>query len=376
MSDPVTPTDTPAAQAAAGDVWRVVLADGDVGVCVPRDCEDGSWSAVVRWPGGAMSRADGSDAGQAVWRAAVERCEWLYGRDDVAAYVVEVLAPGESPRAELAHRAEQGAVDTARIDRALATIDALTRERDRLTADLARLRALFAAGESIDVAGVVARLRAATAYCERDCAKPVSVAGGDVVNACDAIEHLARHLVALAARVTAAEAAAAFATGERDAARSIAAGFREQCDLALAVAGEAQAARDAAEAQRAALAVARKAVVDASARYGAAWDAVLTMPPTAAQSEEIAAALRVSYEAQDALSVALDALLRGAPSGYVRASVVREYLAAVETEALVAIEECAPREVMAWRARYAAAMDARDATRTALDAALAAAGAT
>lgn len=186
----MTPTDTPAAQAAAGDVWRVVLADGDVGVCVPRDCEDGSWSAVVRWPGGAMSRADGSDAGQAVWRAAVERCEWLYGRDDVAAYVVEVLAPGESPRAELAHRAEQGAVDTARIDRALATIDALTRERDRLTADLARLRALFAAGESIDVAGVVARLRAATAYCERDCAKPVSVAGGDVVNACDAIEHL------------------------------------------------------------------------------------------------------------------------------------------------------------------------------------------
>lgn len=148
----VTPTDTPAAQAAAGDVWRVVLADGDVGVCVPRDCEYGSWSAVVRWPGGAMSRADGADAGQAVWRAAVERCEWLYGRDDVAAYVVEVLAPGESPRAELAHRAEQGAVDTARIDRALATIDALTRERDRLTADLARLRApLEVCGVTIDI---------------------------------------------------------------------------------------------------------------------------------------------------------------------------------------------------------------------------------
>ena len=146
----VTPTDTPAAQAAAGDVWRVVLADGDVGVCVPRDCEDGSWSAVVRWPGGAMSRADGADAGQAVWRAAVERCEWLYGRDDVAAYVVEVLAPGESPRAELAHRAEQGAVDTARIDRALATIDALTRERDRLTA---RLRAPLAG----DLAAIEAR---------------------------------------------------------------------------------------------------------------------------------------------------------------------------------------------------------------------------
>ena len=154
----MTPTDTPAAQAAAGDVWRVVLADGDVGVCVPRDCEDGSWSAVVRWPGGAMSRADGSDAGQAVWRAAVERCEWLYGRDDVAAYVVEVLAPGESPRAELAHRAEQGAVDTARIDRALATIDALTRERDRLTADLARLRAPLTGA----LAAIEARAVAAT----------------------------------------------------------------------------------------------------------------------------------------------------------------------------------------------------------------------
>jgi len=123
----VTPTDTPAAQAAAGDVWRVVLADGDVGACVPRDCEDGSWSAVVRWPDGAMSRADGSDAGQAVWRAAVERCEWLYGRDDVAAYVVEVLAPGEPSRAEL-------------------------------TADLARLRAPLAG----DLAAIEARAVAAT----------------------------------------------------------------------------------------------------------------------------------------------------------------------------------------------------------------------
>ncbi len=60
-------------------------------------------------------------------------------------------------------------------------------------------------------------------------------------------------------------------------------------------------------------------------------DAVTAMPPTAAQSEEIAAALRVSYEAQDALSVALDALLRGAPSGYVRASVVQRYMHATET---------------------------------------------
>lgn len=86
----------------------------------------------------------------------------------------------------------------------------------------------------------------------------------------------------------------------------------------------------AAEAAHAALAVARKAMIDAGERYRAAWDAVTAMPPTAAQSEEIAAALRVSYEAQDALSVALDALLRGAPGGYVRASVVQRYMHAAE----------------------------------------------
>jgi hypothetical protein len=62
--------------------------------------------------------------------------------------VVEILSPGEPSRAELAHRAEQGAVDSARIDRALATIDALTRERDAALADAAGLRAVVAGRET------------------------------------------------------------------------------------------------------------------------------------------------------------------------------------------------------------------------------------
>ena len=56
---------------------------------------------------------------------------------------------------------------------------------------------------------------------------------------------------------------------------------------------------------------ARAASVAAAARYTAAWDAVGTMPPTPAQSEEIAAALRVAYEAGDALTAALDAAGEG-----------------------------------------------------------------
>ena len=101
MTDPTSPTTPDAAAPDALATWRVVLSCGDVGTCVPRDCEDGSWSAVVRWPDGAISRADGSDAGQSVYRAAVERCEWLYGRADDAAYVAEVLPPGVPSRAEL-----------------------------------------------------------------------------------------------------------------------------------------------------------------------------------------------------------------------------------------------------------------------------------
>lgn len=56
---------------------------------------------------------------------------------------------------------------------------------------------------------------------------------------------------------------------------------------------------------------ARAVSAAAAARYTAAWDAVGTLPPTAAQSEEIAAALRAAYEAGDALTAALDAAGEG-----------------------------------------------------------------
>lgn len=76
--------------------------------------------------------------------------------------------------------------------------------------------------------------------------------------------------------------------------------------LARAEAAEAEVARLRAivESVRAA----RAASAAAATRYTAAWDAVGTLPPTAAQSEEIAAALRAAYEAGDALTAALDAL--------------------------------------------------------------------
>jgi len=73
-------------------------------------------------------------------------------------HAAEVAAARAEALREFAHRAEQGAVDTARIDRALATIDALTRERDRLAADLARLRApLTGALAAIEARAAAAR---------------------------------------------------------------------------------------------------------------------------------------------------------------------------------------------------------------------------
>lgn len=56
---------------------------------------------------------------------------------------------------------------------------------------------------------------------------------------------------------------------------------------------------------------ARAVSAAAAERYTAAWDAVGTMPPTPAQSEEIAAALLAAYEAGDALTAALDAAGEG-----------------------------------------------------------------
>ena len=99
---------------------------------------------------------------------------------------------------------------------------------------------------------------------------------------------------------------------------------------------EALVERDAAEARLAALAGAVDAVraahataTEAGAQYRAAWDAV-DATPTIPQSEAIAAALRVSYEAQETLDTALTTLLRGAPGGYVEARVVRAYLDALD----------------------------------------------
>lgn len=80
-------------------------------------------------------------------------------------------------------------------------------------------------------------------------------------------------------------------------------------ERARAEAAEAECARLRAivESVRAARAVSTAAAT----RYTAAWDAVGTMPPTPAQSEEIAAALLAAYEAGDALTAALDAAGEG-----------------------------------------------------------------
>lgn len=96
----------------------------------------------------------------------------------------------------------------------------------------------------------------------------------------------------------------------------------EAVRLLVAERDAAIAARDALAGAVAAVRAARVAASAAGARYSAAWDTVVAMPPTALQSEEIAQALRVSYEAQDALWAALDALLTGTPVAMVRASVV------------------------------------------------------
>lgn len=125
--------------------------------------------------------------------------------------------------------------------------------------------------------------------------------------------------------------------------------------------------RDAAVAARDALAgavhvvrVAFAATTASGAQYGAAWDAVDAMPPTALQSEGIAAALRTSYEAQETLEGALTALLDGAPADVVRGDVVRAYLAAADA---------LPGDL----ATINAAIDKERAARAALDAALLAA---
>jgi len=151
------------------------------------------------------------------------------------------------------------------------------------------------------------------------------------------VHDLAAQVIALADALRAAEARAVVAVAERDA----------------AVTGHAALAA-AVDAVR----VASVPVAEASARYRAAWDAV-DGTPTIPQSEAIAAALRVSYEAQETLDAALTALLRGAPSGYVAAAKVRAYLDALDVAVSPAL--------------LGAALDRERVARTALEAALAAA---
>jgi hypothetical protein len=112
-------------------------------------------------------------------------------------------------------------------------------------------------------------------------------------------------------RADAAEAECARLTTERDAARRAATLAETERDTLRALTDSMRAdnvrLRGIVESVRSARAVSAAA----AARYTAAWDAVGTLPPTAAQSEEIAAALRAAYEAGDALTAALDAAGEG-----------------------------------------------------------------
>ena len=112
-------------------------------------------------------------------------------------------------------------------------------------------------------------------------------------------------------RASAAEAECARLTTERDAARRAATFAEMERDtlrgLTDAMRADNVRLRAIVESVRSARAVSAAA----AERYTAAWDAVGTMPPTPAQSEEIAAALLAAYEAGDALTAALDAAGEG-----------------------------------------------------------------
>lgn len=122
---------------------------------------------------------------------------------------------------------------------------------------------------------------------------------------------LAGEIVDALARAAAAEAECARLTTERDTARRAATFAEMERDtlrgLTDAMRADNVRLRGIVESVRSARAVSAAA----AERYTAAWDAVGTMPPTPAQSEEIAAALLAAYEAGDALTAALDAAREG-----------------------------------------------------------------
>ena len=136
------------------------------------------------------------------------------------------------------------------------------------------------------------------------------------------------------------------------------------------VAAAAVARADAADAQHAALAGAVRAEREARKTFASPPRLPGVKRMSARRWEESRRYAKRDYmDAKDAT----DALLAGAPSGYVPAAVVREYLAAEETMRLVAADDHRRDTYHEWAKRHGAAMDAVDAARTALDAALAAA---
>ena len=180
---------------------------------------------------------------------------------------------------------------------------------------------------------------------------------------------------AAAQRLLTAHGLTADGTGDND--RIISPAITSARDvLALAAALRTErAAREAAEAQHAALAGAGRAEREALTAVQTADDAqsrVATFEPE--YQRVLDDALRASAT-HDAARKHLDALLRGAPGGYVEARVVREYLAALDRWR--AEETRWEREYLqshtAQAAVIAAAREAALAARTALDAALLAA---
>ena len=127
----------------------------------------------------------------------------------------------------------------------------------------------------------------------------------------DALDERERAIGRERTRASAAEADCAQLTTERDAARRAATFAEMERDtlrgLTDAMRADNVRLRAIVESVRSARAVSAAA----AERYTAAWDAVGTMPPTPAQSEEIAAALLAAYEAGDALTAALDAAGEG-----------------------------------------------------------------
>ncbi len=183
-----------------------------------------------------------------------------------------------------------------------------------------------------------------------------------------------RALVAERTRAEAAEAECARLTTERDATRAEAAGLR------AAIAAE-RAARAAWLATLLVCATAPAEVVAAEAATGAALagegraerEAERGHAAVRADDASRGRHLRAAEAAVDKARHATDALLSAAPAPTtVPAALVRAYLAAEETMRLVAADDHRRDTYHEWAKRHGAAMDAVDAARTALDAALAA----